>query len=155
MVERNCHLRWQFYKAKFPKEEIIYFCQVLMVYIVMIISIVNLCISDTDTWLWSSLVSGSVWCLLPSPWIRSKKENGVISYDSAIEQQHADVSRYYLKSICHNLIEPDWVRRRLGRWIIISTHLVQYSRRWMYAKHYNTGQKDLCVSSKRLLFRWI
>ena len=65
---------------KFPKEEN-YFCQVPMVYIVLIISIVNLCISDINTCLWSSFVSGSVGYLLSSPSISKKKENDVISYD--------------------------------------------------------------------------
>ena len=37
---------WKLYGDKFPKEEIIYFCQVLMFYIVVITNIVNLCISD-------------------------------------------------------------------------------------------------------------
>ena len=85
--------RWKFCGPKFPKEEIIYFCQVLMVYIVVITSIVNLCVSDTNTCLWSSLVSGSVGSLLPSPSISKKKENDVISYDSNIEQQHEDLPR--------------------------------------------------------------
>ena len=60
------------------EEEMIYFCQVLMVYIVVITSIVNLCISDKNTCLWSSLVSGSVGYLLPSRSISKKKENYVI-----------------------------------------------------------------------------
>ena len=85
--------RWKFCGAKFPKEEIIYFCQVRMVYIVVITSIVNLCISDKNTCLWSSLVSESVGDLLPSPSISKKKENDVISYDSTIEQQHEDEPR--------------------------------------------------------------
>ena len=78
--------------AKFPKE-IIYFCQVLMVYIVVITSIVNLFISDKNTCLWSSLVSGSVGYLLLIPPINNKKANDVISYDSTIEQQHNDLPR--------------------------------------------------------------
>ena len=85
--------RWKFCGAKFPKEEIIYFCQVLTVYIVVITSIVNLCVSDKNTCLWSSLVSGSVGYLLPSPSISKKKQNDIISYDSTIEQQHKDVPR--------------------------------------------------------------
>ena len=64
-----------------------------MVYIVVITSTVNLCISDTNTCLWSPLVSGSVGYLLPSPLISKKKENDIISYDSTIEQQHEDVPR--------------------------------------------------------------
>ena len=71
-------VRWKFCGAKFPKEEIIYFCQVLMVYIVVITSIVNLCISDKNT---------------SEPSISNKKKNDVISYDSTIEQQHEDVPR--------------------------------------------------------------
>ena len=85
--------RWKFCGDKFPIEEIIYFCQVLMVYIVVITSIVNLCISDTNTCMWSSLLSGSVDYLHPSPSISKKKENDGISYDSTIEQQHEDVPR--------------------------------------------------------------
>ena len=80
--------RWMFYGTKFSKEDIIYFCQVLMVYIVVITSIVKLCISDTNNCLWSSLVGGSVGYLLSSPSISKKKENDVISYDTTIEQQH-------------------------------------------------------------------
>ena len=64
-----------------------------MVYIVVITIIVNLCISDKNTCLCSSLVSGSVGYILPSPSISKKKENDIISYDSIIEQQHEDVSR--------------------------------------------------------------
>ena len=54
-----------------------------MVYFVVITSIVNLCISDTNTCLWSSLI----------PIDQQKKENDVNSYDSTIEQQHEDVCR--------------------------------------------------------------
>ena len=64
-----------------------------MVYIVVITSIVKLCISDKNTCLWSSLVSGSVGYLLPSPSISKKKENDVVSYDSTIELQHEDEPR--------------------------------------------------------------
>ena len=64
-----------------------------MVYIVVITSTVNLCISDKNTCLWSSLDTGSVSYLLPSPLISKKKQNDIISYDSTIEQQHEDVPR--------------------------------------------------------------
>ena len=82
--------RWKFCGAKFPKEEIIYFSKFLMVYIVVITSIVNLCISDKNTCLWSSLVSGSVDYLLSSPSISKNKENEVVS---TIEQKHEDIPR--------------------------------------------------------------
>ena len=103
-----------------------------MIYIVVITSIVNFFSSDKNTCLWSSLVSGSVGYLLPSPSISKKKENDVIAYDSTIEQQHEDVPRKFLKSLRHSLIELNRVGFRLGSFIIgniISTHLVQYSGR--------------------------
>ena len=149
--------RWKFCGSKFPKEEIIYFCQVLMVYIVMITSIVNLCISDTNTCTWSSLVSGNFGNQLPNPPISKKKEIDVFSYDSTIEQQHEHVPKLYLKSLRHSLIESNRVGRRLGSFIIrniISTHLVQYSRRWIYAEHYNAGQREGFYSDGYQLVDW-
>ena len=83
-MQRQFSERWKFCGSKFPKEELIYFCQVFIVYIVVISSIVNMCICDRNTCLWSSLVSGSVGYLLPNPSIK-RKENDVVSHDSSIQ----------------------------------------------------------------------
>ena len=56
----------------------------LIVYIVMISSIVNLCINDRNTCLWSSLVSGSVGYLLLNASIK-RKENDIVSHDNSIQ----------------------------------------------------------------------
>ena len=96
-----------------------------MVYIVVITSIVNLCISDKNSCLWFSLVSGSDGYLLPSPSICKKKENDVVSYDSTIEQQHEDVHRQYLKSLRHTLIESN----RVG-WRLVALSEILFQRTW-------------------------
>ena len=76
--------RWKICGTKFPKQEVIYFCQVFIVYIVLISSIVNPCISDRNNCLWSSLVNGSVGYLPPNPSIK-RKENDVVSPDHSIQ----------------------------------------------------------------------
>jgi hypothetical protein len=59
--------------GKLPKEEVVYFSQVIVVLIVVIACIVNLSFGDAknDT-LWSSMLSGCVGYLLPAPKIGKK-----------------------------------------------------------------------------------
>lgn len=59
--------KWNTICGKLPKQEIVYFCQVFAIYMIIIACITNLTLgSDKDT-LWSSLLSASVGFLLPSP----------------------------------------------------------------------------------------
>ena len=63
-----------------------------MVYIVVITSIVNLCISDK--YLYVVVTRKRKRRLSTSePVNQQKKENDVIQYDSTVEQQHEDVPR--------------------------------------------------------------
>ena len=70
---------WRTVFGKFPKEEVVYFGQVIVSLTVVIACLVNLSFGDTknDT-LWSSLLSGCVGYLLPAPRI-SKKKNELLS----------------------------------------------------------------------------
>ncbi len=62
---------WNTACGKLPKEEIVYFCQVVVIFGVVIACIVNLSLGSTDKdSLWASLLSASVGYLLPSPKIR-------------------------------------------------------------------------------------
>lgn len=65
--------RWSIAHKKLPKEEVIYFCQVIVIYTIVIVSLINLSIGSTQNPLWASLLSGSVGYLLPSPRISDKK----------------------------------------------------------------------------------
>jgi len=55
-----------------PADQIIFFTQVLIAYIVIIVCLVNLCLYDTNVCLWSSLASGTIDYLLPNPTLKSK-----------------------------------------------------------------------------------
>jgi len=61
---------WRLCCARVPAEEIIYFSQVLIAYIVIIVSLINLSLFDANVCLWSSLASGTIGYLLPNPSIR-------------------------------------------------------------------------------------
>ena len=124
---------WKFCGAKFPKDERIYLCQFLMVYIVVITSIVNLYINDKITCLWSSLVSGSVGYLLPSPSISNKKEKTsfhvIIPTNSSMKTYPYNTLNHYVTALS-NWIELDGdLEVALSE--ILSTHLMQYSKRWI------------------------
>ena len=62
--------RWSCCCIEFPAEQIIYFSQVLIAYVVIIVSLVNLTLYDVNVCLWSSLASGTIGYLLPNPSIR-------------------------------------------------------------------------------------
>ena len=65
--------KWKFFCANVPAEEIIYFSQVLIAYIVIIVSLINLCLYDANVCLWSFVASGTISYLLPNPSIRSNE----------------------------------------------------------------------------------
>ena len=105
--------RCKFCGSKFPKEVIIYFCQVLMVYIVVITSIINLCISDTNTCLWSSLVSASVGYLLPSPSISRKQKmtsfHTILPSNSSMKTYPDNILKHYVTVLSNRIeLDGDW-----------------------------------------------
>lgn len=77
--------RWWLFCKTFPVNQVIFFSQVLLIYIVVIACVLNLSLSTANQSLWSSLLSGSVGYLLPSPKIRNK--NVAILSHTSVEQQ--------------------------------------------------------------------
>ena len=66
--------RWQFFGKVMPRSEIVFFAQVLLVYIVVIVSIVNLTIGGNGDKLWIALLSSSIGYILPSPSLKLNKQ---------------------------------------------------------------------------------
>jgi hypothetical protein len=58
---------WRVCYSSFPKEQVIYIVQVVIAYIVIIISLVNLCISSENCTIWATLISGCIGYLFPAP----------------------------------------------------------------------------------------
>ena len=61
---------WHLFGTKCPKEEIVFLCQVVILYTVIVISIYNLTVGHGDSNLWTALLSSSLGYLLPNPTLR-------------------------------------------------------------------------------------
>ena len=66
---------WHFFGTECPKEDIIFMCQVIVLYTVIVVSICNLTVGHGDSSLWTALLSSSLGYLLPNPSL--KREDGV------------------------------------------------------------------------------
>ena len=58
---------WHMFGRECPKEEIVFLCQVIILYTVIIVSIYNLTVGHGDSTLWTALLSNSLGHLLPNP----------------------------------------------------------------------------------------
>jgi hypothetical protein len=65
--------KWNVFGKVVPRSEIVFMVQVLLVYIVVIVSIVNLTIGGADVKLWITLLSSSIGYILPSPTLKLNK----------------------------------------------------------------------------------
>ena len=66
---------WHLFGTECPKEEIVFLCQVVILYTVIVVSIYNLTVGYADSALWTALLSSSLGYLLPKP--SMKREDGV------------------------------------------------------------------------------
>ena len=61
---------WHLFGTVCPKEEIVFLCQVFVLFTVIIISIYNLSTGHENSNLWTALLSSSLGYLLPNPTLR-------------------------------------------------------------------------------------
>ena len=57
---------------KTPRSEVVFLCQVLILYTVIVVSIYNLTVESENSTLWTALLSSCLGYLLPNPTIKSK-----------------------------------------------------------------------------------
>ena len=57
---------WHIFGRECP-EEIVFLCQVIILYTVIVVSIYNLTVAHDDSTLWTALLSSSLGYLLPNP----------------------------------------------------------------------------------------
>jgi len=84
--ESDAGERWSILCGKIYKEQVIYTCQIFIVFTVIIVCLVNLTTSNTHPSLWASILSGSVGYILPAPKIRKKKKNDTLLSDTSQQQ---------------------------------------------------------------------
>ena len=58
---------WHIFGRECPNEEIVFLCQVIILYTVIVVSIYNLTVAHDDSTLWTALLSSSLGYLLPNP----------------------------------------------------------------------------------------
>jgi len=81
---------WKVCCTKAPKDEIIYCCELAIALLIIIVGLLNITFTESNTCLWSTLVSGAVGYLLPSPQIRKHES---FLPDSPIELVDGVLSR--------------------------------------------------------------
>ena len=72
---------WRFFGRKLPRAELIYFSQIILIYIVIITCILNLSLQNNDSNLWTALLSSCLGYILPNP--RLKREKIAINHIDA------------------------------------------------------------------------
>ena len=70
---RASSVKWDFCGRDIPRSEIVFFVQVIIVYIVVLVSIVNLSIGRQGDKLWIALLSSSIGYLLPNPSLKKNE----------------------------------------------------------------------------------
>ena len=68
--EEDSSTPWHLFGIVCPKEEIVFLCQVLVLFTVILISIYNLTTGHKNSILWTALLSSSLGYLLPNPTLR-------------------------------------------------------------------------------------
>ncbi len=64
--------RWVIAGEKIPKEEIVFFSQLSVIALVVIVGLVNLCLNNGTESYWAAMVATGLGSLLPSPKIKRK-----------------------------------------------------------------------------------
>jgi hypothetical protein len=80
------------------QKQVIYYCQVIAIYIIVVACLINLSIgSDKDT-VWASMLSACIGYLLPSPKFKQQKNDALLP-DTAKQQLSPILPRQHLNGI--------------------------------------------------------
>ena len=71
--ETHSQQSWPVFGQRVARSEIVFFCQVVIIYTVIVTSIYNLTTEHEDGHLWTALLSSSLGYLLPNPTLKRKK----------------------------------------------------------------------------------
>jgi hypothetical protein len=73
VTEMSSNRSWPLFGQRLPKSEVVFFMQVILIYIVVITSILNLTLyKDQSGKLWTALLSSSLGYLLPNPTLKRR-----------------------------------------------------------------------------------
>ena len=66
---------WDVFGRRVPRSEIVFFCQTLIIYVVVVTSLVNLTLKNGPINLWTALLGSCLGYLLPHPSIDNNNNN--------------------------------------------------------------------------------
>ncbi len=72
-VGENSATNWRVCGSRIPKSELVFFSQVIILYVVVCMCLFNLTTGRGDSNLWSALLSGCLGYLLPNPTIKQNR----------------------------------------------------------------------------------
>lgn len=63
---------WRACGKNTPRSEVVYLCQIVVLYTVIVVSIYNLTVESSNATLWTALLSSCLGYLLPQPTIKKR-----------------------------------------------------------------------------------
>ena len=71
--EASNQSEWYVINRTFPRSQITFLCQIIIVAIIVVAALINLSLDNGDKTLWSTLLASSLGYVLPNPSIKSHK----------------------------------------------------------------------------------
>ena len=66
--------KWTCFGYKFPRQEVVFFSQILIIYIVILTCLINLSVGTGESNLWTALLGSCLGYIMPNP--SMSKKNG-------------------------------------------------------------------------------
>lgn len=82
--------QWLVCGSRYPRQEIVFFAQILLIYAVVLSSVVNLALNRPKPEFWTGALSGCLGYLLPSPSLAFKKPVQEDDVDGRKRADHVD-----------------------------------------------------------------
>ena len=72
--------RWNCFGYKFPRQEVVYFSQTIIIYIVIITALINLSFGIGESSIWTALLGSCLGYILPHPSIKKDKDGPLLPH---------------------------------------------------------------------------
>ena len=84
---------WDVFGRRVPRSEIVFFCQTLIIYVVVVTSLVNLTLKNGPINLWTALLGSCLGYLLPHPSIDNNNNNNTRRWTHHQEEEEEEEER--------------------------------------------------------------
>ena len=79
MADHHDTAKWMVFGYSVPKNEVVFFTQAIIIYVVIVCALVNLCMERGDRVLWSTLLASCLGYILPNPTINTRQSKSLAS----------------------------------------------------------------------------